>query len=249
VGHRCRGAKVDGNIVPLIYELQMGQRIEILTAKHPNPSRDWLNPHHGYLKTARARARVQHWFREQDNIQNAVSGREQITHHLPPAQAEKTEAIEIRPPGESAPDIKILGINNLLTHIAKCCKPLPGDSVVGYVTRNRGLSIHRRDCNNILNIENDSLHRMIEVSWGEKHTGAYPADLLIRVYDRAGILRDITAQLANEKINVLGLQTQKIHDSPEVDIYLTIEIKDRQQLKSAVEQLQKLPNVLEVRRR
>lgn len=293
VGHRCRGAKVDGNIVPLIYELQMGQRIEILTAKHANPSRDWLNPHYGYLKTARARAKVQHWFREKDNMQNAVNGRElldkelrrlgisnktdlnpvvrklnyksddelfaalssgeiriaQVIHHLHPVQEAKPEAIEIRSPGESAPDVKILGINNLLTHIAKCCKPLPGDSVVGYVTRNRGLSIHRRDCNNVLNIANDSLHRMIEVSWGEKHTGAYPADLLIRVYDRAGILRDITAQLASEKINVLGLQTQKINDSPEVDIYLTIEIEDRQQLKSAVELLQKLPNVLEVRRR
>lgn len=242
VGHRCRGAKVDGNIVPLVYELQTGQRIEILTAKQANPSRDWLNPHYGYLKTARARAKVQHWFREKDSVQPV----KQITHTV---QEIKKPAIEIRPQGESAPNIKILGINNLLTHIAKCCKPLPGDAVIGYVTRNRGLSVHRRDCANVLNVVNDSSHRMMEVSWGEKSGGAYPADLLVRVYDRAGILRDITAQLASEKINVLGLQTQKIDDSPEVDIYLTIEIQDRQQLKSAVEQLQKLPSVLEVRRK
>lgn len=294
VGHRCRGAKVDGNIVPLIYELQMSQRIEILTAKHANPSRDWLNPHLGYIKSPRARAKLQHWFREKDSLRNAVNGREvldkelrklgvsnkidldviakklnyktdddmlaalsagdiklaQIIHHvLPAGQDGKLPTFEIRSNDEVAPNIQILGINNLLTHIARCCKPLPGDRVVGYVTRNRGLSIHRRDCSNILNVADDGLNRMLEVSWGKEHTGSFSADLLVRVYDRPGLLRDITTLLATEKINLLGVQTQKLNDTPEVDIYLTIEVVSRMQLKSALEHLKKLPYVIDARRR
>lgn len=294
VGHRCRGAKVDGNIVPLTYELQMGQRVEILTAKLANPSRDWLNPQHGYLKSPRARAKVQHWFRLKDSMKNAVSGRElldkelrrlgvsnkislnkvaarlnyktddellaalasgeirmaQVIHLLLPADhVENVPVIESRESNELAPNIHILGMNNLLTHIARCCKPLPGDAVVGYVTRNRGVSIHRRDCSNMENLAGEGRERLMDVNWGDRQTGAYPADLLIRVYDRAGLLRDITTMLASEKINVLGLQTQKISDSPEVDIYLTIQIANRQQLKSALEMIQKLPNIIEVRRR
>ncbi|VVC77223.1 GTP pyrophosphokinase [Aquicella siphonis] len=294
VGHRCRGAKVDGNIVPLTYELQMGQRVEILTAKLANPSRDWLNPQLGYLKSPRARAKVQHWFRVKDSMKHAVNGRElldkelrrlgisnktslnkvavqlnyksddemlaalaageirmaQIIHHLLPSDhVENVPVIEARVSGSAAPNIHILGMNNLLTHIARCCKPLPGDSVVGYVTRNRGVSIHRRDCSNMRNLSGEGLDRVMEVNWGDRHSGAYPADLLIRVYDRPGLLRDMTTMLASEKINVLGLQTQKVNDSPEVDIYLTIEIANRQQLKVALEQIQKLPNIIEVRRR
>lgn len=294
VGHRCRGAKADGNIVQLTYPLQMGQRVEILTAKQANPSRDWMNPHLGFLTTARARAKVAHWFRVKDSIQNTVDGRElldrelrklgvsqkidlnaiasklhyktddellaalacgeirmaQIVHHILPATPEEDHpVIEERHEDAAAPNIQIVGINNLLTHIARCCKPLPGDSVVGYVTRNRGVSIHRRDCNNVIHVNKDNKGRLIEVSWGEKHAGNYPADLFIRVYDHPGLLRDITTLLASEKINVLGLQTQRVSDSPEVDIYLTIEITNRQQLKNAQDQLLKLPNVIQVRLR
>ncbi len=295
VGHRCRGAKVDGNIVQLTYALQMGQRVEILTAKQANPSRDWMNPHLGYLTTARARAKVAHWFRVKECIQNTVNGREllekelrrlgisnkidlnaianklhyktddellaalasgdvrtaQIMHYIVPAVSEPDlPVIEGREDETGGPpNIQILGIDNLLTHIARCCKPLPGDAVVGYVTRNRGVSIHRRDCKNITNIGNDSKGRMIEVSWSEKHAEKYSADLFIRVYDHPGLLRDITTLLASEKINVLGLQTQRVSDSPEVDIYVTIEISSRTQLKNALDQLQKLPNIIQARRR
>lgn len=295
VGHRCRGAKVDGKIVPLVYELQMGQRVEILTAKHAHPSRDWLNPHLGFIKSPRTRAKIQHWFREKDSQQNTIAGRElldkelkklgvtpkvdldtlakkfnykaeddllaalaagdirmaQLIHHLnPPLQQEdKNQPLEIRSGEKLSPNVGIVGINNLLTHIARCCKPLPGDPIVGYVTRNRGLSIHRRDCGNMRDVTDDSLNRMIEVSWGEKHTGAYAADLLIKVYDRTGLLRDITTMLTNENINILGLQIQKLNDSPEVDLYLTIEIESRQQLKSMLEKIKNTPGVLEARRR
>lgn len=248
IGHRCRGAKIDGSIVPLTYELQMGQRVEILTAKQANPSRDWMLPQLGFIKSARARARVQHWFRVKDSIQNADNSRE-LLDKLPATPVEKIPPFATHVSGAFTPNIQIVGINNLLTHVARCCKPLPGDAVVGYVTRNRGVSIHRRNCSNIHNITKDNHNRMIEVGWGEKMTGAYPADLWIKIYDRTGLLRDITTMLASEKINVLGLKTQKVNDSPEVDIYLTIEITNRQQLKSTIEHLQKLPNIIEVKRR
>lgn len=296
VGHRCRGAKIDGNIVPLTYTLQMGERIEILTAKQANPSRDWLSPHLGFLKTARARAKVQHWFRVKDSIQHAIVGREllekemkkcglsdkidltviankcnykntddllaglgagdirlsQIMHNLQPAAPlPSLPVLEGREDEASASShVQILGINNLMTHVARCCKPLPGDAIVGYVTRNRGVSIHRLNCNNMIQMTTmDNKKRMMEVSWGERKANHYPADLFVRVFDRPGLLRDLAALLANEKINVVGVQTQKVGDSSEMDIYITIEIENRQQLKSAIEHLKNIPNVIEARRR
>lgn len=294
VGHRCRGAKVDGKIVPLIYELQMGQKVEILTAKQAHPSRDWLNPHLGFIKSARSRAKIQHWFKERDSQQNAVHGRDlldkelkkiglnhkidleviakkfnykteddllaalsigdiklpTIIHQLLPAQhGEKTHALEIRSGEKAIPKVGIVGIDNLLTHIARCCKPLPGDPIIGYVTRNRGLSIHRKDCNNLTEAVNDTSSRKIEVSWGEKNHGAYPADLLVKVYDRTGLLRDISTMLTNENVNILGVQIQKLSDSAEAELYLTIEIQSRQQLKSVLEQIKKTSGVIEARRR
>jgi GTP pyrophosphokinase len=295
VGHRCRGAKVDGNIVPLTYPLQMGERIEILTAKQANPSRDWLSPHLGFLKTARARAKVQHWFRVKDSIQHAILGREllekelkkaglnekidlntiankcnykteddllaglgagdirfsQILHHLQPAAPPAAlPMIEGRESEGYSPHVQIPGINNLMTHIARCCKPLPGDAIVGYVTRNRGVSIHRHNCNNMMQMATmDNTKRMIEVSWGEKKKGHYPADLFVRVFDRPGMLRDVAALLAGEKINVLGIQTQKVGDSSGMDIYITIEIENRQQLKTAIDHLKNIPNVVDAHRR
>ena len=148
VGHRCRGAKVNGNIVPLVYELQMGQRVEILTTKEAHPSRDWLNPHLGYIKSARARAKIQHWFREKDSQENVLREmpeREVKRGHQKVEEA-KLSSLPVHAGEKIRPGISMVGIDNLLTHIARCCKPLPGDPIIGYVTRNRGLSIHRQDC-------------------------------------------------------------------------------------------------------
>lgn len=295
VGHRCKGTKVNGNIVPLTYSLQTGDRVEVLTAKQANPSRDWLNPHLGYLKTPRARAKAQHWFRMKDSIEHTVTGRallekelkrlglsekidlhsiaEKLHYKTEEAMLAALAAGEIRlvqilnqlkPPEEKpilpsplAPfsdhhslssHVQMVGINNLLTHIALCCKPLPGDAIIGYVTRTRGVSIHRRDCRNIPRTNQEHQERLMDVNWGNT-PASYPADLLLRVYDRAGFLRDLTTLLSSEKINVLGLQTQKIQDTQEVDIYLTIEASDRHQLTKALELIHKIPNVLEVRRR
>jgi len=246
VGHRCRGAKVDGKMVSLIYPLQMGQRVEILTAKLAHPSRDWLNPHLGFIKSARARAKILHWFREKDSQEASVTARLPLERsHV---HNEKHHTVEIRSRRDVKPNVSVVGMDNLLTHIARCCKPLPGDSIVGYVTRHRGLSIHRSDCNNIQEvIDNDN--KMIEVSWGEKQASTYPADLLVKVYDRTGLLRDITTMLSNENVNILGVQIQKLNDSPEVDIYLTLQIENREQLKQLLEKIKKTPGVLEARRR
>lgn len=293
VGHRCRGAKVDGKIVTLTYPLQTGETVEILTAKLAKPSRDWLNPHLNYLKSARARAKVQHWFRMKDNIQNHSLGREifekemrrlrvdektdleSIAHKLNYKHVEDMFAAlgsgdirithitnQLRPTNIPFPvtlaqksktetdisKIQIQGLNNLLTQIALCCKPLPGDSVVGYITRNRGISIHRSDCGNILNSDKVNYQRLIEVSWNENNSETYPVHLLLQTYDRNGLLRDITTLLAHEKINVLGLQTKREENSPEAEIYITLEIINMQQLKKALDLLHHVPNVLNVQR-
>lgn len=292
VGHRCRGAKVNGNIVSLKYALQTGERVEILTTKQANPSRDWLNMELGYLKTPRARAKVAHFFRTLEGMQDILTGREllekelkkigynekldlhalagklnykssdelltalgsgeirlaQIIHLLRPQPL----PLAIPTPSkttESTSSIQISGIDNLLTQIARCCKPLPGDPIVGYVTRTRGVSIHRRECNNILNIAKENQTRLIEVNWGDKVSRTYSVDLQLRVYDRTGLLRDITTVLASEKINLLGLQTYTDSHTQEANIYLIIEISNRDQLKKALELLHKVPNVIQARRR
>lgn len=296
VGHRCRGAKVDGNMVPLTTVLQMGQRVEILTAKYANPSRDWMNPQLGYLKSPRSRAKVQHWFRVKDSEAHALSGREILEKELrkvginiakvsldqiapklhyrssddllaavttgecriaqiiqllapPPKPVETNFAVENRADSLVTPNINILGIEKLLTHTARCCKPLPGDAVIGYITRNRGVTIHRRDCTNLTHIGELGEDRLIEVAWGNQFTTAYPADLLIMAFDRAGLLRDITTLLVSEKVEILGLQTQKKADQAEVEVYLTIQVSNRQQLTTVVELLRQIPNITAVKRR
>lgn len=295
VGHRCRGAKIHGNIVPLTHALQTGDRVEILTAKEARPSRDWLLPQLGYLKTPRARAKVQHWFRVKDELHNVAAGREILerelkknnfhekvdltslagkmnyksaddllialsTGELRPIQImNQLRPVSIHAPHQPAArqvehekksNVEILGIDNLLTTVALCCKPLPGDAVVGYITRNRGVSIHRRDCNNITQISQDHQSRLIDVNWGERKVSSrYPVDLLLHVHDRAGLLRDITTLLAGEKFNVLGLQARKANRSNEEDIFLTIEITNRDQMRKAIDLLKEIPSVLEVRRR
>lgn len=294
VGHRCRGAKVGGKIVPLTYQLKTGDYIEILTAKEANPSRDWLIPQRGFLKTPRARAKAAHWFKIHDAVQNISSGRDllekelkrnkihekydldaiaekmnykssddllaalaigdasvpQVAHHIrkiPQPHIEPT-VTKIHEPIKTT-GIQILGVNNLLTQSARCCKPLPGDDIIGYVTRNRGITIHRIDCRNMQNASKTNNQRTIQVTWGEKQTETHAVDLIVRAVDRTGLLRDITTILAGEKINVLGLQTHKAVQVAEADIYITIEIAGIDQLKKAIGLLQHASGVLKVARR
>jgi GTP pyrophosphokinase len=297
IGHRCRGAKVNGQMVPLTYPLKTGDRVEILTVKEGGPSRDWLSPHLGYLHTSKARTRVTRWFREQNYDASVAAGRavlEREFHRLglsdikfeklaqrfefqkvddfleatgrgdiKPAQIVnamqelagqdfRTEqpAITPRAPGTPAKPsgVTIQGIGNLLTRMAKCCNPLPGDPIVGFITRGQGVTIHRRDCANALRHHDEHNERLIEVNWGAQRGSAYPVAVEVMAYDRAGLLRDITSLLANEKINVLGVGT--LTDKNQIaHMSFTLEVPDIETLSRILALLDQIPNVMEVRRK
>jgi GTP pyrophosphokinase len=248
VGHRCRGAKVDGKMVPLTHALQTGNRVEIMTAKVPNPSRDWLNVHSGYLKSGRARSILAHWFRLKDNAAEkelpkpksqppVVTPLKKLPEHHASASRET--------PQQSTGNIT--GVDSLLTKFARCCKPLPGDAIIGYVTQNRGVSIHRRNCSNISNLLHNDTNRFMDVSWGKTAVGRYPVELLVRAQERSNLLRDITGALSEEELNVAGLRTQ-INAGDDVSIYITIMISSVDELNKAIKLLQHIDQVQDVRR-
>ncbi|MDP1603190.1 MAG: GTP diphosphokinase [Legionella sp.] len=295
IGHRCRGAKVNGSIVPLTYQLKTGDRIEVLTGKELRPSRDWINPHHNYLKTSRAKAKVLHWFKMQDYDKNRDEGHEildkelkilgikadklhdvvssfnfkklddllaalgrgdiklgQILHRLSPvAEIEPAVQTIIKPlhlPEVKGSDLKIEGVGNLLTNMARCCQPVPGDEVIGYITVGRGVSIHRQDCSNILHSSEKQRQRFIQVSWGSSTRDHYVVDVLIKAFDRAGLLRDVTSLLSNEKAHVYALQTHSNKHENTAFINLTVEIDGLNALSRLLNKLEQIPNVLEARR-
>lgn len=295
LGHRCRGAKVNGHIVPLNYILKTGDKIEILTGKEAKPSRDWVNPHLSYLKTSRAKAKVLHWFKMQDYDRNKEEGREllekelkslgikidrlldvaiafnfkkvddmyaalgrgdiklgQILSKLTPSEPGDSEVQNlIKPlskPEVSGSDLRIEGVGNLLTNMARCCQPVPGDQVIGYITLGRGVSIHRQDCPNIIHASEKQKQRFLQVSWGSATREHYVVDILIKAFDRAGLLRDVTSLLANEKAHVYALQTQSDKQENTTYITLTIEIDGLNSLSRLLTKLNQIPNVLEARR-
>ena len=293
VGHRCRGAKVDGRIVPLTYLVRSGDRIEVLTARHPRPSRDWLNPNLGYLGSARSRAKVRHWFKHQDRERNVADGQEIWDRELkrlgveqPPrdAVAERFNASKfedflaalgrgdvsvpqlagaLQPwlpaPSRTAPrlakrrrkstgDVRISGVGDLLTQIAQCCKPLPNDPIVGYITRGRGVSIHRADCRNVLNLAGAEQARLIDVAWSGGAEESYPVEVAVEAYDRKGLLRDVTAVVSNEAVNIVALDSGTDRRTHVVHMRLTVEVRDIEQLSRVLGRLAQLPNVSDCRR-
>ncbi|MDH3559460.1 MAG: GTP diphosphokinase [Gammaproteobacteria bacterium] len=298
VGHRCRGAKVNGRIVQLTTELHNGDQVEVLTTRQGVPSRDWLNPHLGYLKTSRGRARVRSWFKHQDHEQNVSAGRaildrelhrlsvtglsmEKLASRLKFQQVDellaalgggdintgqlanavndlipRPEVQEVELPRRTRKKrpvepggFKILGVGNLLTTTARCCHPVPNDPIVGYITRGRGVTIHRQDCGNVLRLQGQDRGRLIEVDWGLPSDEGYLADVSIEAYDRPGLLRDITAVLANEKINLSGVHTGTDMSDGIARMSLTLEIADIGQLSRVLTQIGQLPNVVEARRK
>ncbi|MEJ2556312.1 MAG: bifunctional (p)ppGpp synthetase/guanosine-3',5'-bis(diphosphate) 3'-pyrophosphohydrolase [Anaerolineae bacterium] len=228
VGHRCRGAKVNGKLVGLDYQLRNGDQVEILTAKRGGPSRDWLNPHLGYVKTSRARSKIRQWFKRQNRDENIVQGREGLEREL------KRLGLDVR------------GVGDLLTNLAHCCNPLPGDDIVGYITRGRGVTIHRQDCSNILRM-NDR-ERLIEVDWGPEITETYPVDVRVEAYDRQGLLRDIASVVADEAINLSAANVMTRKKDHMATMVVTLEIADIDQLSRVLARIERLPNVLEARR-
>ena len=292
IGHRCRGAKVNGRLVSLDYQLKTGDQVEILAAKRGRPSRDWLNPHLGYIKTSRARQKIRQWFRRQNRVETVAQGREilerelkrlgldqksyeeiatllkfdkvdeflaaigygdinaqQIAARLIEAERkeEEPELPEVAPTPSLVPEITVRGVGDLLTKLAGCCHPLPGDPIVGYVTRGRGITIHRQDCRNILYLEDQE--RLIEVDWGEDIEQAFPVMIQVLAYDRTGLMRDVTEITAGERINISAANIATDPKDRTAVITATLEIRSIVQLSRVLAKIERLPNVFEARRR
>ena len=290
VGNRCRGAKVNNKLVPLDYELQTGEQVEILTAKQGGPSRDWLNPSLGLVKTQRARSKIRAWFKKQDQDQNITQGKEILVHEIQrlglpelddnglstlakqfdrtPEELyvalgcgdfniarvvnklvetkESDDVLVVVPASsEAVPTeaITVLGLKGLLTSMAKCCNPTPGDEIIGYITRGHGATIHRQDCPNMLRIQDRE--RLVKVSWGE-NVRTYPVPIRIRAYDRQGLMGDITTLLNSESVNMVDVQVRTSKNL--ADLRIVIEVKDIAQLSRILARIENLPNVLEAQR-
>jgi len=245
IGHRCRGAKIDGKMVALTNQLKTGQRIEILTSKQHNPSRDWLNPHYGYIKTAKARTHLQHWFRVKDDLEKLSTEKE--TSSKMPAKNKIKDKLPLLHHAtnelETIKKLSILNVSNFLTKVARCCKPLPGDDVIGYITHKEGLSIHRINCSNLKHLKKNENDRFIEITLGDKTKGNFPVDLEIRAHKNTQTLRDLTAALADIHIQVAGFQTHPTHNENEMTIVLTIIIPTVTELNKAIEALKHLPHI------
>ncbi|MBA2648952.1 MAG: GTP diphosphokinase [Legionella sp.] len=292
LGHRCRGARVNGNIIPLTYQLKTGDKVEILTGKECKPSRDWVNPHLNFLKTSRAKAKVLHWFKMQDFDNNAEEGRDllekelkalgiksdkinniyqklnfkksedlyaalgrgdiklsQIVNKLTPQEPAERKFIRQKSlPEVTGCDLSIEGVGNLLTFMARCCQPVPGDAVIGYITLGRGVSVHRQDCTNIIHSSEKQKQRFLQVTWGVTTHENYIVDILIKAFDRFELLRDVTSLLSNEKAHVYALQTSSNKDENIAFIHLTLEIDGLNSLSRLLSKMQQIPNVLEARR-
>lgn len=295
IGHRCRGAKVNGKLVPLDYALRTGEQVEILTAKRGGPSRDWLNPNLGLVKTQRARAKIRHWFKRQAEEQNIAQGRALLERelrrlglsdvnleHLARSLECKTvddllvgigcgdiplvriasilmqneqdedglkfgSRVVSEAGSQSHDTITVVGLRGLLTTIARCCNPVPGDDIIGYVTRGRGATIHRKDCPNIL--RQQEKERLVRVAWGEpKRT--YPVAVRVRAYDRDGLARDVSNLVANEGINMSLVQAGVNHDAKLslAVLDLILEVRDVDQLTRVLTRIEALPNVMEAHR-
>jgi GTP pyrophosphokinase len=295
VGHRCRGAKVNGRIVQLTYKLKNGDRVEIITSKQPQPSRDWLNPQLGYLAASRSRTKVRTWFRTRDKDQNKRQGREILDRELSRLNVRDVSVDEIarqmkyrngealcvalgagdvssaaiasalqqlrgdgsdvirkrrprrRPEGKSS-GVAISGVGDLLYNFARCCRPVPPEEVAGYITLGRGVSIHRQDCGNFLNLRSRNPERVIEVDWGQSTDAIYPAELTVQAFDRQGLLRDISTVLTEEQVSVDSVNTQTDKRTMKAEMKLNIAVPGLPTLSRVIDRIQQLPNVTSVRR-
>ncbi|MBM3118186.1 MAG: bifunctional (p)ppGpp synthetase/guanosine-3',5'-bis(diphosphate) 3'-pyrophosphohydrolase [Chloroflexi bacterium] len=288
LGHRCIGAKVNGRLVPLNYELKNSDIVEVMTAKAgKGPSLDWLNPDLGFVKTSHAREKIRQWFKKQERTQNIERGRQILdrelkrlgitlsnieeTAHLfncespddflaaigyggiTPHQLAVKLAIEpeetpivaktLRAKKTTSAGIQVLGVGDLLTHLASCCHPLPGDHIIGYITRSQGITVHRKDCINAMNVEDK--RRLIEVSWGEIQD-VYPVDIEIHAWDRVGLLRDITTIIAEAKVNIASMSTA--YQNEVTTVFATVEIMNIPQLTQLLSKIQSVRGVISATR-
>lgn len=306
IGHRCIGAKISGRIVPFTYQLQMGDQVEVITQKQPNPSRDWLNPHLGYITTSRGRAKVHGFFKKQDRHKNIQAGKQILDNELnqldinlkdaekllisrynmatmdeilaaigcgdirlhqmlnflqsklnkPSAEEEDKQALRLlqqkqnvaAASRQNSGRVVVEGVGNLLHHIARCCQPIPGDDITGYITQGRGISIHRADCEQLGDLISHSPERIVDAVWGESYSSGYSLIVRLVANDRSGLLRDITTILANEKVNVLGVSSRSDTRKQQAMIDMEIEIYNQQVLTRILNRLNQLPDVIDAKR-
>ena len=296
VGNRCIGAKVAGRIVPFTYKLQSGDQVEVLTGKHPSPSRDWMHPGLGYVHSARARATIHSYFKKQDKDKNVEAGKELLERELIKANvalkhvreacekynlkasedmyaavgagdlrvmtvvnylAQKYAPIKVEP---ELPQIRTRkakvrkgqepiiaeGVGNLLSQIAKCCQPVAGEAISGFITKGKGVSVHKENCAQLQNLLQQHPEREIDVSWSIQHQASFQTELDIFCLDRSGILRDITTVLSNEKVGLLGVNssTNKAHNT--AHITLSVEVTDAENLSRTIEKLKQINDVTDI---
>ncbi|MEN9879428.1 MAG: pyrophosphokinae [Pseudomonadota bacterium] len=251
LGHRCRGAKVDGALVPLTTPLKTGQRIEIVAAKEGGPSRDWLNPQQGYLMTKSARTKVRSWFAAQDLPDEPQKTEDNEQHELPLVDL-SPEAMVRRSRHKGGSGVLIVGVDQLLTQLAKCCKPVPPDPIQGFVTREKGISVHRQDCPSFQHVAALHPERVIDADWADAapasggDTNVYAVDILVDAQDRQGLLRDISDVLARERVNVTAVRTQSKQGAAEMAF--TVEVADIKRLNQALHHIQQVNGVVSARR-
>ena len=294
VGHRCRGAKVNGSIVPLTYTLKTGERVQILTGSEAHPRRDWLLPGSGYLRTSRARGRVQQWFKSQTREDNIAAGRSLVEREcarlaltsldyraiasqlgqptvedlfaavgagdlgagqiLRAAQTVTGTAAD-KPLRVTAPSkashgdaIRVDGVGNMLTHFARCCMPVPGDEIEGFITKSRGVTVHRADCSRLLALHEQSPERIIAVGWSESEQDRFEVDIGIEAYDRQGLLADVTGVMAREKVNVTAINTYSDRDDNTAHMRVRAEVDSLEVLSRVLGKLGQLDNVINAQR-
>ena len=299
LGHRCRGARVDGAMVPLNHPLKNGQRVEIVTAKQGGPSRDWLNPELGYVQSHRARTKVRQWFKAQQHEASIAQGRSTVERELQRAgatavnldsvaakagfdkadefyaavarddinlrqiQAAIKAVVQPSLVAETAAEpevlakqskstgagsgILVVGVDHLMTGLARCCKPAPPDPIVGFVTRGRGVSIHRQRCASVARMRLREPERLIAADWGKPRDEVFPVDVVIEAMDRQGLLRDITEVLSRERINVTAANTLTRNMASRMAF--TVEVRDLEALNRALAIIRDITGVLSAARR
>jgi GTP pyrophosphokinase len=259
LGHRCRGARVDGAMVPLGTSLQNGQTVEIIAVKDGGPSRDWISPDKHYLQSQRARQRVRAWFNALDDEEGGqavkvVEAKPEITPEIKPATTE----IVLRSSRKSAQsgDVLVVGVDSLLTQLARCCRPVPPDTIAGFVTQGRGISIHRRSCKTFRGLLDRAPERVIQTAWTsttEKSTQSderkrvFPADLVVTGLERPELMRELFEILTRQGVHVVDLR--KSAKKGLAQILLTVEVRDSEVLRLVQNSLEEVKGVTQVRRR
>ncbi|EGQ7935848.1 GTP diphosphokinase [Vibrio vulnificus] len=308
VGHRCIGAKVAGRIVPFTHRLNMGDQVEIITQKEPNPSRDWLNPSLGFVTSGRARAKINAWFRKQSREKNLEAGREilenelakigatlkdaeqyavkrfnvksadelyvgvgsgdlrinQILNHInalvnkPTAEEEDRQALErlqeagnkaaVSPTRPRKDAVVVQGVDNLMSHLARCCQPIPGDEICGYITQGRGISVHRADCEQLEELRHHAPERIIDTVWGRDVVGSYMLTVRVEAMERSGLLKDITTMLANEKIKIISMKSRLDYRTHLNVMDFELEVTNIEVLTRIMKRVEQIKDVMSVKR-